>query len=420
MAKPMNRRVFVGQMAKVVAAGALVRGLETAQAETPATGPAPAGTQPALEWRNKQPTMGYTRLGRTNFMTSRCVFGAGGIAGRGGDLRLLEMAVERGLNYIDTGRAYPKSEATIAGLVKKHRDRVWIVSKAGHIGWPDMTIKQTEDAKAARLFTDQLDESLRELTVDTIDCYMIQGAEHDWIITMDALYDAFVKARKAGKVRYFGLATHANLPKVCELAAESGRYDVVMLAVNPNSLADLAPSIEKMRKAGIGVVSMKTAAPIRQNPKAFDEKYAGMFGGMKLSAHQRALAYMLFRGGIDAFNSHITSREILDENLAVPTLKLGSAELDRLERAAVAEARGACRHCGACARACPEGIRVSDALRCHAYAHGYGDREAARALYEVSLRAQASRCRRCGSCQAVCPEGMDLRAVVASVNAEMA
>ena len=403
----MNRRAFLKQTAQTALAGAVVGGLPAFAEEEPPT------TQPAVEWRNKQPTMGYAKFGRANFMTSRCVFGAGGLyKGGGGPTRLLEVAIERGVNYIDTGRPYAGSEAAIAPVLKRHRDKVWIVSKAGHIGWPDMRIKPGQDAEAAKLYTDQLEESLRDLQVDTIDCYMVQGVEHDWVVTMDSLYEAFCKARDAGKVRFFGLATHTNVSRVCELAAESKRYDVVMPAVNPNSLAELAPAIRKMHEAGIGVVSMKTSGPITRDPKVYDEHYKQMFAGQDLSPFQRAYAYMLFRGNIDAFNSHCPNVQILDENLKVPTLKFSQAELDRLEPQVLTDARGACHHCGACTAACPEGIRVADLLRARAYTHTYGDPDLAAQIYRQAGRSPSVACTACGTCRAACPESIDLPSIV--------
>ena len=417
MSNQMNRRTFLGKAAQTAAIGAALGHLRLdaagQSASMPASGPA---SQPAIEWRNKQAGMAYARLGRTNFMVSRCVFAAGGVHGPD-DLPLLELAVERGVNYLDTGRWYPRSESAISEFVRRHREKCWIVSKAAHIGWPDMTIKQGEDAKAAKLYTTQLEESLRTLKVDTIDCYMVQGVEHDWIVTMDSLYDAFSKARKAGKVRYFGLATHNNVPKVCELAAASGRYDVIMVSVNPNSLKVLAPAIKAMRDAGIGLVSMKTSGPIVGDPKVYDEQYDPVLAGLKLSAYQRAYVYMLNRGGIDAFNSSTPNRTILEENLAAAAVKLSQAELDLIERQTFADARGACHHCGHCNRACPNGVRPADLLRCHTYLHTYGDRALADATYQATLAAD---CTSCGTCQVACPESIDLPAAIAAVRLALA
>ncbi len=412
MSNRIDRRAFLGKVARTTAVGATLGRLRL-EAAPPASQPA---TKPAAEWRNKQSGMGYARLGRTDFMTSRIVFGAGGVRGPD-DMRLLELAVERGVNYLDTGRAYRASEANISDFVRKNRDKVWIVSKAGHIGWPDMTIQPGEDEKAARLYTSQLDESLRTLKVDTIDCYMIQGAEHDWIVTMDSLYDAFVQARKAGKVRFFGLSTHTNVPRVCELAAASGRYDVIMVAVNPNSLQELSPAIAAMRKAGIGLVCMKTSGPIKRDARAFDKHYDQDLVGRKLSVYQRAYVHMINRGGMDAFISHTPNRTVLEENLAAAAIEPGRAELDAVERRVLAETRGSCRHCGRCNRACPNNVRPGDLLRCHAYLHTYGDRDAARAAYRL---AGATACTGCEICTGVCPESIDLPRVASTVRAAMA
>jgi hypothetical protein len=245
---------------------------------------------------------------------------------------------------------------------------------------------------------------------------------------MDGLYNAFVKARQAGKVRYFGLSTHTNVSEVCDLAAKSGRYDVVTLSVNPNSLRGggdekpsggsgraLAPTIQAMRQAGIGVISMKTSGPIAKDPKVYDEKYDATYGDQKLSPYQRAYAYLLARGGVDAFVSHMPNFKILEENLAVPPLKLSQSAMDAVEEQALAETRGSCHHCGACSRACPEGIPVADMLRCHAYVHTYGQPGVAKALYETLGKDRALSCQNCGTCRAVCPESMDLPGVISSV-----
>lgn len=122
MSKAMNRRTFLGQVARTATAGAVLGSLEAF-----GNGGQPT-TEPELEWRNKQPTMAYAQLGRSGFMVSRVAFGAGGLYSRdGADRRILEIAIERGVNYVDTGRPYTNSEAAIAGIAKRHRDRIWIV-----------------------------------------------------------------------------------------------------------------------------------------------------------------------------------------------------------------------------------------------------------------------------------------------------
>lgn len=60
------------------------------------------------EWRNKQPGMAYRQLGNTGLMISEVV--SGGDPVRPGNHHITEMAMERGLNYLDMAPAYGKGE----------------------------------------------------------------------------------------------------------------------------------------------------------------------------------------------------------------------------------------------------------------------------------------------------------------------
>lgn len=413
-AEPIDRRVFL--KSTVRAAGLVTVGRPMLAVVKGAVGSAaePLGAV----WRNKQPTMGYRRLGRTGFMSSRIAFGAGGLFQTGGSTRVLEMAIERGLNYLDTGRAYRQSEATLAPLLKQHRDKLWLCSKAGDIGWPTMKVKPGQDALAARMYAEQLDESLRQMRVDHIDCYMVQGVEHTWVVSMDSIFEAFEKARKAGKVGAFGLATHTNVREVGAAAIETGRCDVIMLAVNPASFhAELKDTIRSLRDAGVGIVSMKETGTFGKAPgqAAYDHLYGETFAGQTLSAHQRAYAYMLHVAGVDVCNIHMPNHKIMEEDLALPMLQLGRAEAGRLEQRVLAEVGGACRHCGRCTHACPNGVQVADMVRYHAYVHHYGDRAFARWQYGLAGGGRAHACTPCGRCADACPEPIDLPEIVQSV-----
>lgn len=123
----LGRRDFIkGSLA--VAAG--VAAAKTAGGATAA----PAGAS-AAEWRNRQPGMKYRRLGRTGFMVSEIVCGGDPIAPD--NWRHVEVAVERGLNYLDTAPAYGhgKSEQGYAEVLRAiGRDRVFLTTKVSPLG----------------------------------------------------------------------------------------------------------------------------------------------------------------------------------------------------------------------------------------------------------------------------------------------
>jgi len=124
MPNRMQRREFL----KLNAAGAL--GIASAgTAAGPAGGIAAEGGE--VKWRNRQPGMTYRRLGRTGFMVSEIVMGGNTIAPD--NYEHVELAIDMGLNYLDTSPVYGggRSERGYAKVVGKSsvRERVFLNSK---------------------------------------------------------------------------------------------------------------------------------------------------------------------------------------------------------------------------------------------------------------------------------------------------
>jgi aryl-alcohol dehydrogenase-like predicted oxidoreductase len=82
-------------------------------------------------WKNKQPGMIYRQLGRTGFMISEVVYG--GTRVNSDNIRAIEVAIEHGLNYLDTAPAYGRGASEIAfGKViarPSMRDKVFLTTK---------------------------------------------------------------------------------------------------------------------------------------------------------------------------------------------------------------------------------------------------------------------------------------------------
>jgi hypothetical protein len=124
----LGRRAFLKSSLAMGAAAVLpaTTGLIPASSAAPAVEP---------EWRNRQACMKYRRLGRTGFMVSEVVCGGDPIAPD--NHRHVEMAVERGLNYLDTAPAYGqgKSEAGYAEVLRAiGRDRIFLTTKVSPLG----------------------------------------------------------------------------------------------------------------------------------------------------------------------------------------------------------------------------------------------------------------------------------------------
>jgi aryl-alcohol dehydrogenase-like predicted oxidoreductase len=99
----INRRKFISTGAALSLGIPLLGKVKATNTPAPELQP---DIQP--EWRNRQPGMAYRRLGNTGLMISEVVNGGDPV--RQGNLRITEIAMERGLNYLDMAPAYGRGE----------------------------------------------------------------------------------------------------------------------------------------------------------------------------------------------------------------------------------------------------------------------------------------------------------------------
>ena len=328
-----DRREFI----KIVATAAISGPVLLTNACSPANQSTP--TQETIH-RNEQPTMAYRKLGRTGFSSSRLVFGCGAALVCGKGVRLLQRAFEAGINHFDVGSDiyYKGSEGHLAPFLKEHRDRVWVVSKAP--AWVPVesseSITPAQAKFAAKYWTGLMDASLKDLQTDYVDAYYLMAVDNPSLVRSEEVYNAFLKAKTAGKVGHFGLSTHKNAQKVLEAAIETGWYDLAMIGITPagwydwstkslaqdtSTLVELQGLLKRATEAGIGLVGMKTVrylAPFwslgKGDPSAFDKVYGGKLKSSSLSPFQRSYAYVL-QHGIDAVNADMQNFKHLEENI---------------------------------------------------------------------------------------------------------
>ena len=301
-----------------------------------------ASTKPEkLDRRNERSSMTYRKLGRTNFMSSRLVFGCGAALAGGKAVRLLDQAFEVGINHYDVGSdtVYKGSERSLSPFLKVNKGNIWITSKAPlplyNIKPEDqVTLEQTK--AAANSWTKLLNQSLKDLQTEYIDAYYLMAVNNPAIISSEEIYKAFLDAKTAGKVGYFGLSTHKNAKNVFEAAIKTGWYDLAMIGITPAgwydwttkeiekgtlSLTALKPFLKQARDAGIGLIGMKTVrlmAPMQVAGKgkvsAFDKFYDKKLLESPLTPFQRAYSYVL-ENGLDVVNADMQNFMHLEENI---------------------------------------------------------------------------------------------------------
>lgn len=306
----------------------------------------------SLDRRNERTDrMAYVKLGRTNFMCSKLVFGCGAALSGGRAVRLLDRAFEAGVNHYDLGYDdyYRGSEKAFKDFARRNRDEIWITSKAparGGVGIGSDLNYTVEMAKSdAKFWLNEIDKSLANMDVDYIDAYYLMMVGNPAAMKSEELYNTFLKAKEAGKVGYWGFSTHLRAHECLEAAIETGWYDLAMVAVTPagwydtvtskfvddrGSLMELQPFLKKAREAGIGLVGMKAARHIALNPyeglaagvlgptgadpSMFDKFYNAKLMDSGMNPFQRSYAYIL-ANGMDVVNSDMQNIKHFQENV---------------------------------------------------------------------------------------------------------
>jgi aryl-alcohol dehydrogenase-like predicted oxidoreductase len=152
--------------------------------------------------------MRYRQLGRTGWKVSEISFGAWAIGGAWGHvsdadaLAALHKAVDCGVNFIDTADVYGdgRSERLIAQLKKSRKEQVMVATKAGR-----RLPRQTVEGYSRQNLSAWVDDSLRNLSADTIDLLQLHCPPSGLYDRADVfgLLDDLVRA---GKIRYYGVS----------------------------------------------------------------------------------------------------------------------------------------------------------------------------------------------------------------------
>jgi aryl-alcohol dehydrogenase-like predicted oxidoreductase len=152
--------------------------------------------------------MHYRPLGRTGWRVSEISFGAwaiGGAWGRVSDeesLAALYLAIDCGVNFIDTADVYGdgRSERLIAKLKKARKEEIFVATKAGR-----RLPQQSIEGYSRRNLTTWVTDSLRNLSTEALDLLQLHCPPTGLYERPEVfgILDDFVKA---GMIRHYGVS----------------------------------------------------------------------------------------------------------------------------------------------------------------------------------------------------------------------
>lgn len=199
--------------------------------------------------------MKYRRLGKTDFQISEISLGTWQVGGKWGSGfddaladRILNEAVDKGVNFIDTADVYEdgKSEAAVGRLVRSREERVYTATKCGRKISP-----HSSEGYTPEVLRGFVEESLRNTGLETLDLLQLHCPPTE-VYYRPEIFELFDRLREEGKIRHLGV----SIEKVEEglKAVEYPNVAAVQLIFNifRQRPADLL--FERARQKDVGII----------------------------------------------------------------------------------------------------------------------------------------------------------------------
>jgi aryl-alcohol dehydrogenase-like predicted oxidoreductase len=315
--------------------------------------------------------MEYRQLGRSGLKISQHTLGTMNFAGEGffgmaGSLgpqeskRLVDMAVDHGVNMFDTSNAYTtgKSEEALGDILKGRSDQLMVGTKVRF----SMGTGPNQQGLSRFHIIHEAEASLKRLKRDHIDLYFLH--EWDGLTPVAEMMEALDTLVKQGKVRYIGCSNFSgwhimkclntadrhNFQKfVCQqihytIEARDAEYELLPIAVDQgvgvqvwSPIAGGLLSGKFRRNAPPPQLSRHTAGwsepPIRDENRLYDiiEALVKVGEAHGVSAAQVALSWLAGRPAVASIIVGARTEAQLKDNLAAASLVLTAEERKTLD-----------------------------------------------------------------------------------------
>jgi aryl-alcohol dehydrogenase-like predicted oxidoreductase len=164
--------------------------------------------------------------------------------------KLLNSALDAGLNVIDTAECYVNSEEMIGKAVAHRRGDFHLFTKCGHAeGFAN------PDWSAPALLR-SIDRSLQRLKTDRVDLIQLHSCSED-LLRKGEVIEALQKARTAGKTRFIGYSGDGSAARY---AIECGAFDTLQTSINIADQEALELTLPLAAKQNLGVIAKRPIA----------------------------------------------------------------------------------------------------------------------------------------------------------------
>jgi aryl-alcohol dehydrogenase-like predicted oxidoreductase len=162
---------------------------------------------------------------------------------------LINRALDLGINYFESARAYSGSETYYGKALRERRKEIFLTSKS-----------HARDRKGA---LEHLQETLRNMKTDHLDLWQVHDVRTDndikEIFGPRGAIEAFAEAKQKGLTRFIGVTGH-HAPEILKKCISLFDFDTVLLPVNPaepHYKSFLEEVVPFAKQKGMGIIGMK-------------------------------------------------------------------------------------------------------------------------------------------------------------------
>ena len=195
------------------------------------------------------------QFGSTGLQVSVLGFGGAEIGMEGaseGDVqRLLNAALDAGLNVIDTAECYGTSEELIGKTVSHRRGDYHLFTKVGHPHGMESATNLTPDS-----ILESIQRSLRLLKTDLLEIVHLHSCSEAVLKKGDAI-TALQTARERGYTRFIGYSGDGTAARY---AIETGAFDSLQTSVSVADQEAIDLTIPRAREKEMGIIAKRPIA----------------------------------------------------------------------------------------------------------------------------------------------------------------
>jgi aryl-alcohol dehydrogenase-like predicted oxidoreductase len=199
--------------------------------------------------------MNYRTLGKTGLKISEISLGTWQVGGKWGEpfshqtaAEILNLAIDSGINFIDTADVYGdgESEKAVGNLLRSRKEKIYVATKCGRKLRPHNNLFYTPEA--LRKFTE---DSLRNMGLETLDLIQLHCPPTE-VYSRPEIFGLFEDLKKEGKIQNLGV----SVEKVDEAlkAIEYENVTTVQIIFNMFRLKPSEVFFGKAKEKNIGVI----------------------------------------------------------------------------------------------------------------------------------------------------------------------